>query len=60
MLSLDGRVELEDIDDSAARARIKEWIDAQRSRLNITAPLSGAVFEVRQGYKVRRQQASER
>ncbi|MFT9774427.1 hypothetical protein ACMZ29_17445 [Brevibacterium casei] len=51
VLSLDGRVELEDVDDSAARARIKEWIDAQRGRLNITAPLSGAVFEVRQGYK---------
>ena len=51
VLSLDGRVELEDVDDSAARDRIKDWIDAQRSRLNISAPLKGAVFEVRQGYK---------
>src|SRR5699024_7281902 len=51
VLSLDGRVELEDVDDSTARGRIKDWIDAQRSRLNITAPLKGAVFEVRQGYK---------
>ena len=50
-LSLDGRVELEDVDDAVARDRIKKWIDAQRSRLNISAPLKGAVFEVRQGYK---------
>lgn len=51
VLSLDGRVELKDVDDAAAQDRIKEWIDAQRSRLNISAPLKGAVFEVRQGYK---------
>lgn len=51
VLSLDGRVELEDVDDSTARGRIKDWIDAQCSHLNITAPLKGAVFEVRQGYK---------
>lgn len=29
----------------------QNWIDAQRCRLNITAPLSGAVFEVGQVYK---------
>lgn len=51
VLSLDGRVELEDVDDAVARERIREWIDLQRSRLNISAPLKGAVFEVRQGYK---------
>lgn len=51
VLSLDGRVSLEDVDDSTARDRMKGWIDAQRTRLNITAPLKGAVFEVRQGYK---------
>ena len=51
ILSLDGRVELEDVDDAVARERIREWIDVQRSRLNISAPLKGAVFEVRQGYK---------
>ena len=51
VLSLDGRVELEDVDCPDARNRIKNWIDAQRDRLNISAPLRGAVFEVRQGYK---------
>lgn len=51
ILSLDGRVELEDVQDSTARGRIQRWIDAQREDLNISAPLKGAVFEVRQGYK---------
>ncbi|MFT4299337.1 MAG: hypothetical protein QM597_06870 [Aeromicrobium sp.] len=51
VLSLDGRVDLGDVADSAAVNRIEKWIDAQRKRLNITADLGGAVFEVRQGYK---------
>lgn len=51
VLSLDGRVELDDVHDAVARERIREWIDVQRSCLNISAPLKGAVFEVRQGYK---------
>lgn len=51
VLSLGGRVELEDVDSSDARNRLKVWIDAQRNHLNISAPLRGAVFEVRQGYK---------
>lgn len=51
VLSLDGRVELEDVKDGAARGRVRDWIDAQREDLNISAPLKGAVFEVRQGYK---------
>lgn len=51
MLSLDGRVELEDVADLQARQRVSEWIDAQRSHLNITVPLKGVVFEIRQGYK---------
>lgn len=51
VLSLDGRVEVEDVADQDARARVVAWIDAQRAALNITVPLKGAVFEVRQGYK---------
>lgn len=51
ILSLDGRVELEDVSNLAARARVSDWIDSQRAALNISAPLKGAVFEVRQGYK---------
>lgn len=31
VLSLDGRVSLEDVDDSTARDRMKGWIDAQRT-----------------------------
>lgn len=50
-LSLDGRVAIADVDDLTVRERIASWIDQQRKRLDITAPLKGAVFEVRQGYK---------
>ncbi len=50
-LSLDGRVELADVGDADARDRVAAWVDRQRQRLDITAPLKGAVFEVRQGYK---------
>lgn len=51
VLSLDGRVELENVRADADRERVRGWIDAQRKVLNISAPLKGAVFEVRQGYK---------
>lgn len=51
VLSLDGRVETEDVTDAQARRRFREWLDAQRQSLDITAELRGAVFEVRQGYK---------
>ena len=51
VLSLDGRVEMQDVQNSDARQRIQDWIDAQRAALDISAPLKGAVFEVRQGYK---------
>ncbi len=50
-LSLDGRVDLRDVTDDKARLRLQSWIDAQREFLDVTAPLNGAVFEVRQGYK---------
>lgn len=51
VLSLDGRVEFADVSDLSARDRLQKWVDEQRRRLCITAPLKGAVFEVRQGYK---------
>jgi hypothetical protein len=51
ILSLDGRVETADVHDEVARTRIINWINLQREVLDITAPLKGAVFEVRQGYK---------
>lgn len=54
-LSLDGRIELSDLQDEGARARVRDWMDRAAARLNVpkkTADnLSGAVFEVRQGYK---------
>lgn len=51
ILSLDGRVELDHVQDREAASRIASWIEAQRQALQITVPLKGAVFEVRQGYK---------
>jgi len=51
ILSLDGRIELADIQCSMARQRIQEWLYQQCRLLNITMKLKGAVFEVRQGYK---------
>lgn len=51
ILSLDGRVDVADVQDAAAAARVRTWIDRQREVLDISAPLKGAVFEVRQGYK---------
>lgn len=50
-LTLDGRVEMSDVTDPAARARVQEWVNAKAEQLNVTAPLVGTVFEVRQGYK---------
>ncbi len=51
VLALDGRIELRDVQNDEARSRVNEWVDNQRQRLDITVPLRGAVFEVRQGYK---------
>lgn len=50
-LTLDGRVDIADVKDGAAAARMADWIELQKEALNITADLKGAVFEVRQGYK---------
>lgn len=51
VLSLDGRVDVANVSSAEAAQRVSDWIDSQRDILGITAPLKGAVFEVRQGYK---------
>lgn len=51
VLTLDGRVELADLQEDGTRDRLKNWLENQRHQLNITTDLKGAVFEVRQGYK---------
>ena len=54
-LSLDARVNRNDVADPVARQRIEEWMSAAcastRVADGIARNLEGAVFEVRQGYK---------
>jgi len=54
-LSLDARIPLENIQDTTARERVKAWIAAAAADLDVEPSiinsLTGAVFEVRQGYK---------
>ena len=50
-LSLDARLELSQIRNADIRARVIQWIADYSSSLSVPAPLNGAVFEVRQGYK---------
>jgi hypothetical protein len=55
-LSLDGRIELNDVTDPAKRERIKRWMEEGLRRVLVdpnadNAPRKGVVFEVRQGYK---------
>lgn len=50
-LTLDGRVEMAEVQSGAERERVRSWVDGQRDKLKISAELKGAVFEVRQGYK---------
>lgn len=55
-LSLDGRIELNDIRDTAAHDRVRAWMEAGLRRVLVdhtaaNAPRKGVVFEVRQGYK---------
>lgn len=50
-LSLDGRLELADIRNSAVKKRVEEWIKQYAASMNVPDTLKGAVFEVRQGYK---------
>src|SRR5262249_19531670 len=54
-LSLDGRIQLKDVDDKTKRKRIESWMNKTASGLGvdskIQSDLRGIVFEVRQGYK---------
>lgn len=50
-LYLDGRIVLDDISDKPSAERFSIWLDEMKKKLEIKTPVSGAVFEVRQGYK---------
>lgn len=50
-LSLDARLELSAIQNPDVRARVIQWIADYSKYLTVPAPVNGAVFEVRQGYK---------
>ncbi len=54
-LSLDGRIPLLKVTDKAKRARVEKWMTEAAKNLQIATAISksltGAVFEVRQGYK---------
>lgn len=55
-LSLDGRVDLADVQDTATQDRVKHWIEDGLRKLLVdpnaqNAPRKGVVFEIRQGYK---------
>lgn len=51
-LSLDGRLELRDINNSTVRKNVERWIHDYLVYLDVDVrELRGAVFEVRQGYK---------
>ena len=54
-LTLDGRIDVGDVADVKAKARVTAWLDAAKKRADVPAAmgaqLKGAVFEVRQGYK---------
>lgn len=52
ILSLDGRLELDDILDIEVKDRVSNWIKEYCKIIGINSSnLKGAVFEVRQGYK---------
>ncbi|WP_192458265.1 hypothetical protein [Musicola keenii] len=50
-LYLDGRLELDEIKNLFVKKRVKEWMTEYCQRIDVTPPLHGVVFEVRQGYK---------
>ncbi len=55
-LSLDGRIDLADIQDAAKTKRVKRWLEDGLRKVLVdpaaeNAPKKGVVFEVRQGYK---------
>jgi len=59
-ISLDAKISLADVKDSAKRETLKRWMERAMGAESIFSRLSGMVFEVRQGYKSKdskRQQA---
>jgi hypothetical protein len=56
-LSLDGRIDVADVADIAARARVQAWISAVAGEIGLPkdtlSSIKGVVFEARQGYKSR-------
>jgi hypothetical protein len=50
-LSLDARLELNEIQNADVKARVTQWIADYSTSLSVPPPVNGAVFEVRQGYK---------
>ncbi|SRR6266566_736186 len=54
-ITLDARVSLSDVKDAGKRNGVSDWISAAARRVGISndrlRALSGAVFEIRQGYK---------
>ena len=51
-LSLDGRLERNEIKNLAVKATVESWISSYCETLNeVASPQNGVVFEVRQGYK---------
>jgi hypothetical protein len=51
-LSLDGRLEIQEIQNAQLKTRLREWLNAYCKELGIKqVPENGVVFEVRQGYK---------
>lgn len=52
VLTLDGRLEIDDIKNKEVKKRVKRWIAESCKQLEIDGKgFKGAVFEVRQGYK---------
>lgn len=51
ILSLDGRIEFNDIVNAQVKARVNEWVAGYCALVGAEPPRNGAVFEIRQGYK---------
>ncbi len=54
-LSLDGRIDIADVTDTATKARVQNWINEVANKIGLPddtlSNIKGVVFEVRQGYK---------
>ncbi len=50
-LTLDARITTDEIADDTRRAAVEDWLALASRELSLDIDLSGAVFEVRQGYK---------